>query len=72
MGDIKSAREISMGENRRIGRAYRSRTVEWKYLPEGEKLAARYLKGDVKNYRKNWRNYDKSAVTYITRVSVRS
>jgi hypothetical protein len=47
MGDIKSAREIAMEKIEKIGEPTEEERLEWKYLPEGEKLAARYLKDDV-------------------------
>ena len=47
MGDIKSAREIAMEKIDRLGEPTEEERLEWKYLPEGEKLAARYLKDDV-------------------------
>ena len=47
MGDIKSAREIAMEKINAMGEPTEAERLEWKYLPEGEKLAARYLRGDV-------------------------
>jgi hypothetical protein len=47
MGDIKSAREIAMEKINKIGEPTEEERLEWKYLPEGEKLAARYLKQDM-------------------------
>jgi hypothetical protein len=47
MGDIKSAREIAMEKIAKIGEPTEQERMEWKYLPEGEKLAARYLRQDV-------------------------
>ena len=46
MGDIKSAREIAMEKIERLGKATDEERLRWKYVPEGEKLAARYLKQD--------------------------
>ena len=46
MGDIKSAREIAMEKIAAMGEPTEAERMEWKYLPEGEKLAARYLKGE--------------------------
>ncbi len=43
MGDIKSAREIAMEKIDKLGEPTEQERMEWKYLPEGEKLAARYL-----------------------------
>jgi hypothetical protein len=44
MGDIKSAREIAMEKVEKLGEATEEERLKWKYVPEGEKLAARYLK----------------------------
>jgi hypothetical protein len=47
MGDIKSAREIAMEKIEKLGELTEKERLEWKYIPEGEKLAARYLKQDA-------------------------
>ena len=53
MGDIKSAREIAMEKIDKLGEPTEEERLEWKYLPEGEKLAARYLKNEVQvDYRR--------------------
>jgi len=44
MGDIKSALEIAMEKVKDIGEATEEERLKWKYIPEGERLAARYLK----------------------------
>jgi hypothetical protein len=46
MADIKSAREIAMEKVERLGEATPEERLAWKYRPEGEQLAARYLKDD--------------------------
>ena len=46
MGDIKSAREIAMERIKKIGEATEEERMAWRYIPEGEKLAARYLRQD--------------------------
>ncbi|GAI03474.1 unnamed protein product, partial [marine sediment metagenome] len=46
MSDIKSAREIAMEKVEKLGEATDEERLKWKYIPEGEKLAARYLKQD--------------------------
>ena len=46
MGDIKSAREIAMEKVEKLDKATDEERLKWKYVPEGEKLAARYLKKD--------------------------
>jgi len=45
--DIKSAYEIAMEKVGKIGDATEEERLGWKYHPEGEKLAARYLKQDI-------------------------
>ena len=44
MGDIKSAREIAMEKVEKLEKATDEERLRWKYVPEGEKLGARYLK----------------------------
>ena len=46
MGEIKSAYEIAMEKVEKIGEATEEERLSWKYVPEGEKLAAVYLKQD--------------------------
>ncbi len=46
MGDIKSALEIAMEKIEKLGEATDEERLKWKYVPEGERLAARYLKQD--------------------------
>lgn len=43
-GDIKSAYEIAMEKAEKIGEATEKERMEWKYVPEGEKLAVKYLR----------------------------
>jgi len=47
MGDIKSAREIAMEKVEKLGEATDEERLRWKYVPEGERLAARYVKEDI-------------------------
>ncbi|GAG76444.1 unnamed protein product, partial [marine sediment metagenome] len=44
MGDIKSARELAMEKIEKLGEPSDEERLKWKYVPEGEKLAARYIK----------------------------
>jgi hypothetical protein len=64
MGDIKSAREIAMEKIASIGEPTEEERLEWKYIPEGEKLAARYLKQDA-DLRAELGKADKKAARYI-------
>lgn len=63
MGDIKSAAEIAMEKVEKLGEATNEERLEWKYVPEGEKLAARYLKQEcelvveLSKYEENVRRY---------------
>jgi hypothetical protein len=64
MGDIKSAREIAMEKINKMGEPTEEERLEWKYLPEGEKLAARYLKQDSE-LQPELSKFDKKAVAYV-------
>ena len=44
MGDVKSAREIAMEKVEKLGEATEEERLKWKHVPQGEQLAARYLK----------------------------
>jgi hypothetical protein len=44
MGDIKSAAEIAREKIEKLGEATEEERLRWKYLPEGELLAGKYLK----------------------------
>ena len=44
MADIKSAYEIAMEKIEKLGVPTEAERLRWKHLPEGEKLAAQYLK----------------------------
>ena len=46
MGDIKSAYDRAMERIQGIGEPTTAEVLEWKFAPEGQKLAARYLKED--------------------------
>ena len=47
MGDIKSAREIALEKVEKLGELTDEERLSWKYVPEGEKLAAKYLKQNL-------------------------
>lgn len=66
MSDIKSAREIAMEKAASIGEATAEERLEWKYLPEGEKLAANYLKDDI-TLSVELNRYEEKARKYIQR-----
>jgi len=44
MGDIKSAREIAMEKVEKLEKATDEERLRWEYVPEGERLAVKYLK----------------------------
>lgn len=64
MGDIKSAREIALEKIEKLGEATERERLEWKYVPEGEKLAARYLKNDAQLLPELGK-YEKQAAQYV-------
>jgi len=61
---IKSAREIALEKAEKIGEATDEERLRWKHVPEGEKLAARYLKQNL-NLVSELGNFDQSIVRYI-------
>jgi len=61
---IKSAREIAMEKVAELGEVTAEERLRWKYVPEGEKLAARYLKQNI-NLVTELGNYDEKVVGYI-------
>jgi hypothetical protein len=66
MGDIKSAREIAMEKIARMGEPTEKEVLEWKYLPEGEKLAARYLNQGNIELVSEIAKFDKKGIPYVT------
>jgi hypothetical protein len=71
MADIKSAREIAMERVGQIEAATAEERLTWKYRPEGEQLAARYLKDDdnlitgLGKYDDNVKPYVKAGVAEV-------
>ncbi|MFC1987499.1 hypothetical protein ACFLVH_03030 [Chloroflexota bacterium] len=63
MSDMKSAQEIAMEKIAKLGEATDEERLKWKYVPEGEQLAVRYLKEDcnlvteLSKYQQNVRKY---------------
>ena len=63
MGDVKSAREIAMEKVEKLGEATEEERLKWKYVPQGEQLAARHLKEgcnlvtELSQYQENVRKY---------------
>ena len=64
MGDIKSALEIAMEKIERLGKATEEERLKWEYVPEGERLAVRYLKQDC-NLVVELSQYEETARRYV-------
>lgn len=64
MGEIKSASEIAREKVEKLGVVTEEERLKWKYVPEGEKLAARYIKEDC-NLVTELNSYDERARKYI-------
>ena len=64
MDDIKSALEIAMEKIEKLGKATDEERLRWKYVPEGERLAVRYLKQDC-NLVVELSQYQETARKYI-------
>ena len=47
MADIKSAYEIAMEKINKIESATAEEKMQWKFIPKGEELAAKYIKDDI-------------------------
>jgi len=64
--EIKSALEIAMEKVEKLGEASEEERLKWKYVPEGEKLAAKYLKQSL-NLLVEFGRYDENAKKYISK-----
>jgi hypothetical protein len=64
MADIKSFREIALERIASIGEASEEDQLKWKYIPEGEKLAASCLSGNC-DIKTEIDKYDKKAREYV-------
>jgi hypothetical protein len=71
MGDIRSAREIALEKVEQLGDATPEERLEWKYRPEGEQLAHRYMKDDdnlitgMSRFEEGVRKYVKAGATEV-------
>jgi hypothetical protein len=63
---IKSAREIAAEKVAGLGEATEEERLEWKYVPEGEKLATRYISKDA-NLALALGKYDQGVKEYVAR-----
>ena len=64
MDDIKSAREIAMEKVEKLGKATDEERLRWKYVPEGERLAVRYIKQDC-NLVAELSQYEEKVTKYV-------
>lgn len=69
MGDIKSALEIAMEKVEKLGEVTDEERLGWKYVPEGEKLAAKYITKDV-NLVSEFGRYEEKAKQYVIKGAV--
>ncbi|MFC1971723.1 hypothetical protein ACFLV0_07390 [Chloroflexota bacterium] len=65
MGDIKSAAEIAREKIEKLGEVTEEERLKWKFIPEGEKLAARYIKEDC-HLDTEINKYEEKARKYVT------
>jgi len=64
VSEMKSALERAMEKAEALGKASEEDLRKWKYIPEGESLAARYLKGEA-NLIAELSKYDASTRKYV-------
>ena len=64
MGELKSAFEIAMERAKRLGEASQQEVKKGNFVPEGERLAARYLRGEC-NLIAELSKYDEEARGYV-------
>ena len=64
MDDIKSALEIAMEKVENLGEPTEEERLQWKYMPEGSKIAARYMGQDC-NLTSELGNYDEKSRKYV-------
>jgi len=69
MGEIKSAAEIAKEKLEKIGEPTEEERLKWKYAPEGEKLAALYLKEDTNLVNEVKKYEDKARKLIVASVS---
>ena len=66
---IKSAREIALEKIEKLGEVTEEERLGWKYLPQGEALAAKYLRDDS-NLLAELSQYQESVKKYVIRGAV--
>lgn len=70
MSEIKSFREIAMEKIALIGEASEEEQLKWKYIPEGEKLAASCL-SDGSEIKSEIDKYDKKVMEFVLKGAER-
>jgi len=65
MGEVKSALDIAREKLEKIGTATEDERLGWKYTPEGEKLAARYMKENKVNLAEEISGFPENARKYV-------
>jgi len=63
--EIKSAYEIAMEKIAKIGEPTEEERMVWKYRPEGEKLAALFMKGEKTDLTAELGKFDEKAEKYV-------
>ena len=69
MGEIKSAAEIAKEKIAKLGEVTEEERLKWKYLPEGEKLAARYLRAEFNLSAEIDKFYDSAKALVVSSVT---
>jgi len=69
MSQIKSAAEIAREKLEKIGEPTGEERLKWKYGPEGEKLAAKYLKQDCNLVNEVGKYADKARKVVVTSIN---
>lgn len=64
MGEIKSAREIAAEKLEKLGDASETERLRWKYVPEGEQLAGKYIRGNA-DLAAEIKRYDEAARKHV-------
>jgi hypothetical protein len=68
MTEIKSAREIALEKTAALGEATDEERLRWKYMPEGERLAAKYLDENL-DLAVELSRYEEKAKKYVIKGS---
>jgi hypothetical protein len=63
--EIKTAEEIAREKISALGEATEEDKLKWKYVPDGEKLATKYLGGKLNNLETELAGFDKKARPFL-------